>query len=88
MEGTLDIWSIVSGKDGKPYVQFKFDEEHKFQLTPIEARQHAYKILQVSFAAEADAFFVNFIVEKIGLELEKAVGLLADFRHWRAKNEH
>jgi hypothetical protein len=86
--GVLDIWSIVSAKDGKPYVQFKYGKDEdplKFQLSPDEAREHANKITEVAFAADADAFLVDFLTKKIGVEMSAAVGLLKEFREWREK---
>jgi hypothetical protein len=80
---SLDMFSIISAKDGNPLVQFKFDDDHKFQLSPDEAREHATKIIEVAFAAESDAFLVHFLVMKTGLEIEKAIVILKDFRDWR-----
>jgi hypothetical protein len=79
-------WIVTMGV--KPYVQLMvtYDdgmEELLTQWTPAETRCHAVRLCRIAEAAEADAFMVDFLTKKIGIELRNTGGVLEDFREYR-----
>ncbi len=83
---TINISSIVSAKTQLPYVQLKWGKEG-CQMSPEEARAHAYAILDAANAAETDAIMVRFMSDRVGLEAEQYGQVLQDFRLYREKNK-
>lgn len=82
---TISISSVISQRDYRPFVQLKWGKEG-CQLTPAEARQHAYSILDAANAAETDAILVLFLRERVGLKDGVDIGaILNDFRLMREK---
>jgi hypothetical protein len=79
----ISIETIVSNRDGKPYVVLKWGQESG-QLTPEQARQHALSILEAAEAAEGDAFITEWVTDRIGADGERAVMLLREFRAYRS----
>jgi hypothetical protein len=85
--GVLEITSLVSLKDGKPYLTLEFGAV-RIQLSADEAIAHAGRILEVAAGASADAFLVAFLRGKIGISDQQTIGaLLQDFRAYRDGNE-
>lgn len=70
-------------KQGEPFVQLLADDQVVCQLSPAEARDHAKNILEASEASEQDAFMLQFMREKVGLDLPAAMQVIVDFRAWR-----
>lgn len=85
---TIWIDSVVSARDYRPFVQLKWGVEG-CQMTPDEARAHAYAILNAANAAETDAMMVGFLRDKVGLKegVDIAV-ILKDFRELRDKTKY
>ena len=84
---TINISSVVSQRDFRPFVQLRWGDQG-CQLTPDEARQHAYSILNAANAAETDAIMVLFLREKVGLkDGVNIAAILNDFRELRGKVE-
>jgi len=82
---TINISSVVSSRDYRPFVQLKWGQEG-CQMTPAEAREHAYGILAAANAADMDAILVLFLKEKVGLKEGADIGaILNDFRLFRDK---
>lgn len=80
----INISSVVSSVDYRPFVQLRWGKEG-CQMTPDEARQHAYSILAVANAAETDSIMANFLLEKVGLEGVNMGAVLKDFRELRER---
>lgn len=57
-------------------------------ITADDARQLGTSFILTAMAAEADAFLVEFLQEKVGQPIEVAVQILADFRRWRVEKGH
>lgn len=57
------------------------------QVSPDDARAMGEQLIATAFASEADAFLVDFFEQELGLPLDKAVGLLAEFRKWRQERQ-
>jgi hypothetical protein len=70
---------------GEPFVQLLLRGAVVGQLTPAEARAHAYGVLEAAEAAETDAFLFGWVIQHVGAGQEQAAGLLADFRRFRAR---
>ncbi len=88
MDDTIHINSVVSARDYRPFVQLKWGKEG-CQMTPDEARAHAYAILDAANAAETDAIMVGFLREKVGLKEGADIGvILKDFRDLREKGKY
>jgi hypothetical protein len=82
----IEIESIVAARNGRPYVVLKW-KENRAQLSPYEARQHAYAILGAADAAESDGFVVSWLTAKMDIKPEHAVAVLQDFRKYREEQE-
>lgn len=83
---TIEITSGVSAKHFKPFVQLWWGKQG-CQMTPNEAREHAYGILAAAEAAESDAILVAFLREKVGIKEGVDVSLiLRDFRTFRERS--
>lgn len=79
---TISVESLVSGKSGLPLVKMTWGE-NGCQMTPEEARRHAYGILDAANAAESDSLIYRFLVTKVGLKQEQAIAVFRDFRQLR-----
>lgn len=82
---TIGIFSIVSAKTKEGLVQLKWGE-NGCQMTPEEARQHAYGILDAANAAESDSIMYKFLVDIVKLPPENAFLLFKEFRQMREKH--
>lgn len=81
--GVLEITSIVSMRDKKSYVQLHLGNTD-IQLSTAEAIEHARRLLHVAAGADADAFLVWFLRDRVGIEDQnKANAVLQDFREFR-----
>jgi hypothetical protein len=80
------IWldMIMAARNGEPYVKFQYGDR-SFQLTPEEAIQHAFKILETAYAAECEGFLWEFLKPRVDLPDETLAHILLDFRKWRAQ---
>lgn len=79
---TIQIMGQVNSTDLSPGVQMAW-EGRVVQWTPEEAIRHALNLLEVTVAAEGDAFLVQFVTERLGAAKEQAAQVLLDFRRWR-----
>src|SRR6202023_3448946 len=70
-------------KHGEPFVQLLMDDEVLCQLDPEQARDHAKNILEATEASEQDAFLFSFMQKKVGLDIQRAMAVIVDFRQWR-----
>lgn len=82
MSNTISINSIISAKDFLPWVQLSWGSE-KCQMTPAEAKAHAYSILEAAEAATSDSIMVGFLADKVGLKDVDIASVLRDFRKHR-----
>ena len=78
----IKITSLVGYTTGKALVGLEWGALSG-QLTAVEARAHALRILEAAEAAETDLFLVTWATEVVGLKMEQAVTLLRDFRKRR-----
>jgi hypothetical protein len=79
----LTLWYLLGIT--APLVQLKWGTE-RCQMTPDEARAHAYAILDAANAAETDAIMVAFLKERVGLKEGVDIGaILNDFRQFRER---
>lgn len=76
------VQSIVSHRNKKPYVTIDWGDRHA-QLTPEEAREHAFGILAAAAAAILDAQLIEFATKKLGLKPNEAGAMLIMFRESR-----
>jgi hypothetical protein len=68
---------------GEPFVQLLLGERIIGQMSAEEARDHARAITESAEAAEQDAFLMDLMQHKMGLEQQQAAMVLADFRAYR-----
>lgn len=78
----IQIQSMVSGRDRKPYVVLIW-EDKRWQLPVDEARQHALRILSCADGAESDAFIVEFFSSKGRFSDGEVAAILHHFREYR-----
>lgn len=80
------LWSeaVYGAVSRQPMVKLSFGSETA--LIPTDnARQVGLDIILTAMAAEADAFLVEFLQEKLSADPEIVVAILGDFREWRLK---
>lgn len=70
-------------KNGEPFVQLLLDEEPISQFTPEEARNFGQLFMETAEAAEQDAFMVDFMQKRVGVDFELVMQVIVDFRQWR-----
>jgi hypothetical protein len=80
---SITITSGYGANTRAPYVQMDHDGITA-QMSPDEARQLARHIAEAAEAAEGDAFMVEFMRDKIGLDIKYTAGLLDQYRQWRS----
>jgi len=82
-QGTLEIRSLVSMRNGLPYVTLQFGAT-RIQLSVKETLDHAFRLLQVAAGAAADGFLVAFTAEELPqVPPEARMGILQAFRTYR-----
>jgi hypothetical protein len=72
----------------RPFVQMVIQRaDWMTQMSPEEARELAFNLLQAADGAESDGFLVSFLQERIGVESMNAIAsILVDFREYREKS--
>lgn len=73
--------------EGKGFIHLAWGRELRIQFTPAEARQHALRLLEVAEAAESDAIVYRLLREEIGLDMQKATGVIGHLRQFRDEPE-
>lgn len=86
MTDQITIESGISFETLVPFVVVQWGDKAG-QLSLAEARQHALRILEVTEAAEQDAYIVWFMREVIKAPMEKVALLLNEFRAKRSDFE-
>lgn len=83
-EGMLYAESMFGFKSRQPIVKISYGITFEVQISPSEARHFAHSILEAAEAAETDAFMVEFIKTRVGInEDEMVAAFLNDFRKAR-----
>lgn len=67
----------------QPFVEFSYNGRKVAQMRPEDAINLAHDLLASAEASLGDAFLVEFMRDKIGLEMPQIGGLLLEFRQWR-----
>lgn len=81
--GTLEIRSLVSMRDGLPYVTLVFGNT-RVQLSFQETIDHARRLLEVAAGASADGFLIEFMKTEIEITDERKLSqMLQAFRGYR-----
>lgn len=79
--------STVYGMESrKPLVQVLIGKT-TMKVSPDQAREMGDALIATAFAAEADAFLVDWLTGKVGQPIEVAAQILVDFRDWRKEQE-
>lgn len=82
-EGILFAESIYGFRTRKPIVKISYGITFETQMSPEEARQFAHSIFEAAEAAETDAFLMEWLEKRIGIDTDEGkVAVLADFRKW------
>ena len=71
----------------KPFVALTYNGRKLAQMPPETAIDLAHNLLAVAEASLGDAFLVEFMRDRVGLEMQQIGGLLVEFREWREKRE-
>lgn len=80
------VTSNFGHRTQKPFVMVTVGEQDFMaQMSPDEARALAMNLLQCADASETDAFLVTFLRKRVGANDQAVVGILQDFREWRAQ---
>lgn len=71
---------------GKPFVQLIIGDKVSAQFTVAECREFALNLLEAAEAAEMDAIVVDFMQTTVGLDQNRAMRVLVDFRTLREQH--
>jgi hypothetical protein len=71
----------------KPFVALTYNGRKLAQMPPETAIELAHNLLAVAEASIGDAFLVEFMRDRVGIEMKEIAGLLVEFREWRDKRE-
>lgn len=71
----------------KPFVDMSYNGRKVAQMYPESAIALAHNLLACAEAALGDAFLIEFMNERVGLELGQVYGLLLEYRDWRDQRE-
>lgn len=83
-ENIITIESMYGAASRTPFVRLVWGDKDAM-LTPKEALAHAARIIEVAANADADAVFIRFLSERLGItDDEKIVAVLRDFRQMRS----
>lgn len=78
------VTSMYGYQTRQPYVTLVIGEVVT-HLTPDQAREVGAMLVEVSMAADADAFLFEFVREELKADERYAGLLLRSFREWRQK---
>jgi hypothetical protein len=79
----ITVTNLVSGRTLEALVAISFEGKQIGQLDVAHARQLAQQINECAAVAETEALLIGFLVERIGVSIEQAGAVLADFRAQR-----
>jgi hypothetical protein len=74
--------SVFGALTGQPLVKLSF-AGRSTTVSSDDARAIAKDIIDTAHAADGDAFLMDFLREKLGLDTQRAVAMLREFRDWR-----
>jgi hypothetical protein len=87
-QGKVEVISGYGGNTRLPYIELRLPDRPPLQLEIDEARIVGQMILEACEAAEGDAFLVEFMQERIGIDMPGAANILVEFRTWREKRRN
>ena len=70
---------------GEPFVQLLRGMQVIGQMSTEQARDHAHAVLEAAEAAEQEAFLVDLMQNKLGLDVGTAAQTLVEFRRYRVE---
>ena len=70
----------------EPYIEIKAPKL-RVQMSPENARDLAFNLLQAAEGAYSDAFLVEFSKHALGGDEQTAAVLLNEFRQWREQKQ-
>lgn len=83
-EVPVRIVSMFGHRTQQPIVNVTIgDTMHQWR--PEEAKRIGAMLIEVAFAAEADGFLHDWVMEATGAGQEGAAKIMAEFRTWRQK---
>ncbi len=85
-KNVIFIQSLVSHRTQKPRIDIQVGEIHT-QMSADAAMNVAKQIIQVAMGSYADAFIFNFLKEKVGLDDQRGVQIIQEFRAYREELE-
>lgn len=71
----------------KPFVNLSYNGRRIAQMRPEDATNLAHSLLACAEASIGDAFLIEFMRDRAGLEPAQIAGLLVEFRQWRDERE-
>lgn len=84
--GEMRVESMVASKTKNPMVIFSWGS-NRGELSPIQARQYCFQILEAAEAAVQDAALYHGVMQKLGGDENTAFGLITLVRETRRKYE-
>lgn len=71
----------------QPFVALTYNGRKLAQMAPESAIELAHNLLACAEASIGDAFLIEFMRDRVGVEMEQIGGLLLEFRQWRDKRD-
>lgn len=78
--------AVYGAATGQPLVKVLIGRTTMMVPTD-DARKMGEQLITTAFAADADAYLVEYLTQTVNLPLSKAVAMLQDFRKWRLERE-
>lgn len=67
----------------QPFVTLTYNGRKIAQMQPGNAIEFAHSVLAIAEASVGEAFLVEFMRDRVGLEMAQTANLLMEFRQWR-----
>lgn len=85
--GPLILTPGVSVFNRAPFLRCEVPGDLTWQWSPAEAKQHARHVLEVAAAVEYDAAYRAFLIDKVGIEPERALNVVGDIANFRTEED-
>lgn len=88
--GLGDEFFVTNGfgaRTQKPFVTMSYNGRNIAQMRPEDATALAHNLLACAEASLGDAFLIEFLHTRVGIEMPQIGGLLVEFRQWRDERE-
>jgi hypothetical protein len=80
----VEVQALIGWATGEPLVELRWHDQI-LQWSPEAAIAHALGLVEAAEAARHDAWFAQFVQQRIGATREHVMQMLLDMRAWRQR---